>query len=166
MELITVKQYAQTQRVSYEAVRRQLKRYSNELRDHIIEQNRTRYLDAWAVEFLTKRRRESPIILMNTDQAEENKRLKDEIESLRSKLMTAQNELLQEKDKIIELQYEVKKNIEAQTLYTALLEDTKAKEERLTDALKEVEDLRKERDAAQAEAASYTKTFLGFYRKK
>lgn len=165
VELMTLKQYAEKQKISYEAVRKQVIRYSEELSEHIVKQNRTQYLDEWAVDFLTERRRESPIILMNMDQSEENERLKEEVESLRVKLMTAQNELLKEKDRIIELQDEAKKTIEDRARYTALLEDNKAKEEKLKEAESQIEDLRRERDEAQAEAKSFTRSLFGFYRK-
>ena len=196
MELVTLKQYAEEHKISYEAVRKQVIRYAEELSDHIIKQDRTQYLDPWAVKFLTERRRESPIVLMNMDQSEENERLKEEVESLRVKLMTAQNELLKEKDRIISLQDEAKKTLEDRARYTALLEESKAKDEKLkemtgqvgdlsrqieekdgqirtiqteTDDLRrQVEEDRKkiERDEAQNEAQSFTRSIFGFYRKR
>ena len=104
--------------------------------------------------------------MVTVDQEEEIKRLQEDNEALKAKLLAAQAELLKEKDRVIAIQAEVAKVIEDRAKYTALLEDSKAKEERLTDALKEVEDLRRERDAAQAEAQSFTKSILGFYRKR
>ena len=138
---MTLKQYADDQGISYEAVRKQVIRYAEELSDHIITQDRKKYLDQYAVKFLTERRRESPIILMNMDHNEENQRLKEEIESLRVKLMTAQNELLKEKDRIISLQDEAKKTLEDRARYTALLEESKAKDEKLKEMTGQVGDL-------------------------
>ena len=138
---MTLKQYADDQGISYEAVRKQVIRYAEELSDHIITQDRKKYLDQYAIKFLTERRRESPIILMNMDQNEENQRLKEEIESLRVKLMTAQNELLKEKDRIISLQDEAKKTLEDRARYTALLEESKAKDEKLKEMTGQVGDL-------------------------
>ena len=187
MELVTLKKYAEDQGISYEAVRKQVIRYAEELSGHIIKQDRTQYLDPWAVEFLTNRRRESPIVMMNMDQSEENERLKEQVEILKSQLMTAQNELLKAKDRIIDLQDEAQKTIEDRAKYTALLEDSKAKDEKLKEAgdqietlrkekeedqrkieeiRKEADDLRKERDEAQTEAQSFTRSIFGFYRKK
>lgn len=115
--------------------------------------------------------------------------------------MTAQSELLKEKDRIIELQDEAKKTFEERARYTALLEADRAKEKKLREAedqirtiqtereadqltietiQKEADDLRKkseedqktieelqrERDEAQTEVQSFTRSFLGFYRKK
>lgn len=198
--LMTIKQFAESQNVTYEAVRKQIVSYGEDLKDHIIRNGRTQYLDEWAVEFLTKRRKENPVILLSQEKDETIEFLKSQVETLRVQLMTAQNELLKEKDRIIELQDEVKKNLEAHVRYTALLEDNKAKEEKLkeaesqiteikresdglsheietireeTDKLRKkseddqrmIERLQKERDEAQTEAQSFTRSFLGFYRK-
>ena len=194
MELVTLKQYAEDQKISYEAVRKQVVRYAEELSDHVIKKDRTQYLDEVAVKFLTEKRRESPIVLVNMDQSEENQRLKEQLEMLKAQLMTAQNELLKEKDRVIELQDEAKKTIEDRAKYTALLEDNKAKDEKIgnlsrqivekdgqiesiqkeADSLrkqseedkKTIEDLSRERDEAQTEAQSFTRSIFGFYRKK
>ena len=130
MELITIKQYAESQNVTYEAVRKQIVRYADDLKDHIARKGRTQYLDTWAVEFLTKRRRENPVILLSQDKDEAIETMKQEIESLKAQLMTAQNELLKSQDerlkaqdRIIELQEEAKKTLEDRARYSALLED-------------------------------------------
>ena len=78
MELVTIKQFADSQGISYEAVRKQVVRYSEELSGHVVRKNRTQYLDEVAVKFLQERRRESPIILQNMDQGEEISRLMTE----------------------------------------------------------------------------------------
>ena len=134
MELTTIKQYAESQNVTYEAVRKQIVRYKEELKDHIVRKDRTQYLDQWAIDFLTEKRRENPVILISQDKDEAIEAMKQQIEALRVQLMTAQNELLKEKDRIIELQDEAKKTIEDRAKYTALLEDNKAKEEKLKEA--------------------------------
>ena len=141
---MTIKQYAESQNVTYEAVRKQIVGYGEELKDHIVRKGRTQYLDEWAVEFLTKRRRENPIILLSQDKDEAIELLKSQVETLRVQLMTAQNELLKEKDRIIELQDEAKKTIEDRARYTALLEDNKAKEEKLKEVESQISEIRKE----------------------
>lgn len=187
MGLMTIKQFAESQNVTYEAVRKQIVSYGEELKEHIIRNGRTQYLDEWAVEFLTKRRRENPVILLSQDKDETIELLKSQIETLRVQLMTAQSELLKEKDRIIELQDEAKKTLEDRARYTALLEADRAKEEKLKEAedqirtiqteaddlrkkseedQKTIEELQRERDEAQTEVQSFTRSFLGFYRKK
>lgn len=156
MELVTLKQFAKDQSITYEAVRRQVKHHERELAGHIIKQNGVQYLDEEAVEFLKERRRKSPIILMNMDQSEEIKELKSQIDTLRVQLLTAQNELmksqderLKAQDRIIELQDEAQKTIEDRARYTALLEDNKAKEEKLTEAESRIRVLQKEHEEDQ-----------------
>lgn len=187
MELITIRQFARDQHISYEAVRKQVVRYADQLEKHIIRENRTQYLDKFAVEFLKERRRESPIVVVTQDQDGEIESLKAEvetakaeIEALKTKLMSAQTELLKEKDRVIELQETANKAIEDRTKYNLLLEESATKdqkiitqetiiadlEKRAEDLIKQTEDLQRERDEAQAEAGSFEKSFFGFYRKK
>ena len=179
MELVTIKQFADSQGITYEAVRRQVARYSEELSDHIIRQNRTQYLDEKAVEFLKERRRESPIVLQTIDQGEEIGRLQDQVESLKAQLVTAQNKLLEAQEKVISLQDEAQKALEDRARYTALLEDHEDQKRKLQetsdqlrrveadrdDAVQRAQDLQTERDEAVREAKSYIKSWFGFYRK-
>jgi hypothetical protein len=158
MELMTIKQYAQSQHISYEAIRKQVVAYKHDLQDHIIRKGRTQYLDEYAIEFLTKRRRESPVIVLEQSKDETIADLKDQIDALRVQLMAAQNELLREKDHIIELQEESRKSLEAQARYTALLEENESKDE-------QIKELTEQRDAAVKEAQSYQPSLFGFYRK-
>ena len=158
MELMTIKQYAQSQHISYEAVRKQVASYKHELQDHIIRKGRTQYLDEYAVEYLSKRRRESPVIVMEQSKDETIADLKEQIDALRDQLMAAQNELLREKDHIIELQEESRKSLEAQTRYAALLEDNESKTE-------QIRELTEQRDAAEKEARSYQPSWFGLYKK-
>lgn len=54
--MISIKDYAQSCGVSYEAIRKKLTQYREELDGHIMKQGRTQYLDDYAVEFLDKHR--------------------------------------------------------------------------------------------------------------
>lgn len=173
MDVRSIKQFAEEQNVSYEAVRKQIVKYSEELKDHIVRKNRTQYLDEWAVEFLKEKRRESPIVLMNMDQNEEIENLKAQVDLLKTKLLSAQ-------DQIISLQSESTKAIEAQVKYTVLLEDNKAKEEKLKEAEDQIRTIRTEADDLrkkseedlkkiedlQTEIQSFQKSIFGFYRKR
>lgn len=156
MELITIKQFAESQNVTYEAVRKQIVRYADDLKDHIARKGRTQYLDEWAVEFLTKRRRENPVILLGQDKDEAIESLTQQVESLRAQLMTAQNELLKSQDerlkaqdRIIELQEEAKKTLEDRAKYTALLEDNKAKEKKLQETESLLSEIQRAREDDQ-----------------
>ena len=59
--MITIRDYAKENNVSYEAIRKQIKRYEDELNGHIIKQNRTQFLDDIAVAILDQHRREKGI---------------------------------------------------------------------------------------------------------
>ena len=170
--MMTLRQYAEAQSITYEAVRKQVSRYTEELKDHIVKKNRVQYLDDWAIQFLTERRRERPIVQIGEELSAEVESLKAEVESLKTKLMTAQTELLKDKDRIIELQESANKAIEDRTKYNLLLEESAAKDQKLKekesiieDLEKKTDELQRERDEAQAEAGSYQKSFFGLYRK-
>lgn len=180
MDLMTLKQFAEDQGISYEAVRRAVKRHGDKLTGHIIENDGIRYLDEEAVKILKERRRESPIVVQTMDQGEEIRELTAQIESLRAQLMQAQNELLSSKDRIIALQDELKAGIEDRAKYQLLLTDHEEQRKKLEEAEadldqekemrqylqrkneeqgKQIEELRKEAD-------SYVKSLFGFYRKR
>ena len=187
MDLMTLKQFADEQGISYEAVRRAVKRHEDKLTGHVIENDGVRYLDEEAVRILKERRRESPIIVQTMDQGEEIRELRAQIESLRAQLMQAQNELLSSKDRIIALQYELKAGIEDKTKYQLLLTDHEEQRKKLREAEATIEekqaDLDSEKEMRQylqrqneeqgkqieelrKEADSYEKSWFGFYRKR
>ena len=84
--MITIKDYAKRNNVTYEAVRKQLARYQSDLEGHITKVNRTQYLDDEAVAFLDTKRLESPIILFEQGKDEEIEKLKQEREGLLIKI--------------------------------------------------------------------------------
>lgn len=93
--MITIKDYAKDKNISYEAVRKQVKRYKEELKDHISIQNRTQFLDDFAVDFLNERRNESPIIIQEQAKDEELERLREENKNLLIKMVSIEEELKQ-----------------------------------------------------------------------
>lgn len=102
--MISMKDYAEQKGISYEAVRRSVNRYKEELEGHIVVQNRTKFLDDEAVAFLDSKRQQSPIVIVNQDKNEELERLRNEKEALLIKIAELQDALLQEKDKVAVLQ--------------------------------------------------------------
>ena len=179
MEIMSIKQFADSQGITYEAVRKQVVRYAEELSDHVIRKGRTQFLDETAIEFLKERRRESPIVLQTIDQSEEISHLQAQLESLRSQLVSAQNKLLETQERVISLQDEAQKALEDKARYTALLEDHEDQKKKLQetvdelrrveadrdDAVQRAQDLQTERDEAVRESKSYYKSWFGFYRK-
>ena len=177
MELVTLKQFAEQKGISYEAVRRQVKRYAAELGHHVVTKDGVRYLDSEAVDLLSDRRRLSPIVTMVEDQSEvitdlQNKieGLKKQIEDLKARLLATQEQLnksreqivveqsarILDQQKIIQMQEDARIQIESHAESDAA---RRLAEERLEEQTKEVERLR-------AEVDSFERTLFGFYRKR
>lgn len=111
--MVSLKEYAKNKGVSYEAVRKQVNRYKDELKGHISKVNRTQYLDEEAVAFLDGKRAESPIIIMESGKDEEIQRLEMENKALLLKVAELQEALLKEKDQVKLLQNEKIELLEA-----------------------------------------------------
>lgn len=111
--MVSLKEYAKNKGVSYEAVRKQVNRYKDELKGHISKVNRTQYLDEEAVAFLDSKRAESPIIIMESGKDEEIQRMEMENKALLLKVAELQEALLKEKDQVKLLQNEKIELLEA-----------------------------------------------------
>lgn len=107
--MITLKDYAKEHNISYEAVRRSVNRYKEDLEGHIHIEGRTQYLDDEAIEFLDTKRQQNPVVIINQDKDEELERLRSEREALLIRIAELQDSLLKEKDKVAMLQ---ERNIE------------------------------------------------------
>ncbi len=104
--MISMKDYAASKGVSYEAVRKQVNRYKDELDGHIFKQGRTQYLDDEAIAFLDDKRKNNPVVVLNTNKDEEIERLERENKALLLKIAELQESLLISKDTISALQTE------------------------------------------------------------
>lgn len=111
--MISIKDYAKNKGVSYEAVRKQVNRYKDELAGHIHKQNRTQYLDDEAVAFLDSKRSENPIVIMEMSKDDEIQRLSNENKALLIKVAELQEALIKEKDEVKLLQKEKLELLEA-----------------------------------------------------
>lgn len=107
MEQITIKDYAESRKVSYETVSRQIRHYKKDLKGHINYQGRLILLDESAVAFLDQHRMKRNIVLAPTPQEIQNdfKRLQAELQEV----MADRDRL---KDQIIALQNEKTQLIE------------------------------------------------------
>lgn len=114
--MISIKDYAKSKMVSYEAIRKQITRYKEELEGHIIKVGRTQYLDDEAISFLDSKRAENPIIIFERNKDETIENLKNENHSLLLKIAELQNQLLTEKDNNRQLQEEKIKFLESCTV--------------------------------------------------
>ena len=107
--MISIKEYAKSHGVSYEAVRSQVARYMDReadgfrLADHISKVGRTQYIDDEGVAFLDERRSRSPIVVQQEERDETIERLRKRVDDLQARLIEAQDEyraLLQDKHEI------------------------------------------------------------------
>lgn len=104
--MISLKDYAKSKNISYEAVRKQVNRYKKELEMHISKVGRTQYLDDEAVEFFDLKRQKNPIFIMENSKDNEIQRLEIENKNLLMKIASLQDSLLDEKEHVKTLQYE------------------------------------------------------------
>nr|WP_314657787.1 hypothetical protein [uncultured Fusobacterium sp.] len=112
----TLKEYANENHITYEAVRQQVKRYEKELINHIKKIKRTKYLDEFAIEFLDKKRVDNPVIIMESSKDDEIKRLVGENKALLLKVASLQEQLILEKENVQLLQNEKIELLEAKTI--------------------------------------------------
>lgn len=102
MGVMSIKEYARARKISYEAARQQVKRYEKELQGHISKQNRTQYLDDYAVELLDEHRQQNPVVVINQDRDEEIERLRVENKALLQQIATLQDRLLTAQDSLLD----------------------------------------------------------------
>ena len=99
--MITIKDYAHSKGITYEAVRAQLHRYAKELDGLIVKQGRTQFLTDEAVAFLDAKRASNPVVIKDMALDEELERLRTEKENLLVRVAALQELLIIEKDKVI-----------------------------------------------------------------
>lgn len=91
--MISIKEYAKKNNVSYEAIRQQVKRYENELNGHIFKKNRTQFLDETAEKILDQHRKESPLVIINEERDDRIKQLEEENRNLLLKIAEQANKI-------------------------------------------------------------------------
>ena len=84
--MISIKDYAKQNHITYEAVRQQIKRFRDQLDDHIIQDGRTQYLDDIAVAFLDERRQKNPVVVYQQSKDEAIEKLRLELEGAYKKI--------------------------------------------------------------------------------
>ena len=143
--MITIKDYAKQKGVSYEAIRKQIKRYDAELEGHLIKQNRFLMLDDEAVQFLDGKRSENPVIVYEQNKDEELEQLRQENKMLLIQMHTVQDQLGKVQQKLIAEMSTTKLLTQEKVQYLEYKAQSEQKELQL-------QDLAKARDAAQARA--------------
>lgn len=99
--MISLKDYAAQKNISYEAVRKSVARYKDELEGHITVIDRTQYLDDEAVDFLDDKRKKNPVVIIQQDKDAEIDQLRQENEELKNKLLAAQEKIIAQSDRIL-----------------------------------------------------------------
>jgi hypothetical protein len=143
--MITIKDYAKQKGVSYEAIRKQIKRYENELEGHLVKQNRFLMLDDEAVQFLDSKRSENPVIVYEQNKDEELEQLRHENKVLLIQMNTVQDQLGKVQQKLIAEMNATKLLTQEKVQYLEYKAQSEQKEVQL-------KDLARARDAAQAKA--------------
>ncbi|WP_432641850.1 hypothetical protein [Acidaminococcus sp.] len=140
--MITIKDYAKQKGVSYEAIRKQIKRYEDELEGHLVKQNRFLMLDDEAVRFLDGKRSENPVIVYEQNKDEELEQLRHENKMLLIQMNTVQDQLGKVQQKLITEMNTTKLLTNEKVQYLEYKAQAEQKELQL-------QDLAKARDAAQ-----------------
>lgn len=143
--MITIKDYAKQKGVSYEAIRKQIKRYEEELEGHLVKQNRFLMLDDEAVQFLDSKRSENPVIVYEQNKDEELEQLRHENKVLLIQMNTVQDQLGKVQQKLIAEMNATKLLTQEKVQYLEYKAQSEQKEVQL-------KDLARVRDAAQAKA--------------
>lgn len=117
--MISLKDYAKQNNITYEAVRKQVARYKEQLDDHIIQDGRQQLLDDVAVAFLDERRKKNPVVVYQQSKDETIERLEQENRILMAKLATKSETV----EQLLQYKLEAEENKRA-------LEDAKTAQER------------------------------------
>lgn len=158
--MVSIKDYAASHGVSYEAVRRQITRYSGReiegfrLSEHITKVNRKQYLDDAAVDFLDARRAQNPVVVQQEQRDETIERLRTEVDRLQKRLIAAQDEyrvLLQDKHEIELREQKLLADKDGIASIKAAAQDA---EERAAQAVERERIAVDAKDAAEAETAA------------
>ena len=154
--MISIRDLAKQTGVTYEAVRQQVKRYSNELEGHIHIEGRTQFLDDFAVELLESKRQASPVVVYEANKDEEISRLQAENKALLLRLTEKQEKIEQLQERLLEAASTPALLTAAQTELATI--KSKAEEQaqelqqvraELAEKAQELEDLRGQQAAAQ-----------------
>lgn len=95
MKVISLGDYAKDKNISYEAVRKQVVRYKDDLGSHIIVDGRQQFLDEDAVAFLDSKRQKNPVAIIQQNKDDQIKELEEQVKQLLIKT-AAQAELISE----------------------------------------------------------------------
>lgn len=99
MPTVNLKEYADTRKISYDAVRKQIQRYRDLLGENIIKQGKNLLLNEKAVEILDSKQKKTVKVLEPSQIIEQ---LREENSALKNKIIGLQDELLVLEKKLID----------------------------------------------------------------
>jgi DNA-binding transcriptional MerR regulator len=105
IDLTTIKEYAQTHGVSYEAIRRQVSKHQDELAPHIVREGRTQFLTDDGVAVLDRIRANNPVIVMQQDETERVQALELERQQLQERVIQLQEQVISLQSQMQELEH-------------------------------------------------------------
>lgn len=142
MNVVTLRDYAKQNNISYEAVRKQVVRYKDELEGHLIRDGRQQFLDEDAVAFLDAKRLKNPVAIIQMDKDETIEELKAQLDVAKNKIIDLQEQFGKLKDEkhVLELENAKIALLEAENgKKDKILEETKESLENVSDELTEAE---------------------------
>ncbi len=129
MNVVTLRDYARQNNISYEAVRKQVVRYKKDLDGHLIRDGRQQFLDEEAVAFLDAKRQKNPVAIIQMDKDEAIEELKAQLDMAKNKII----ELQEQRDKL----KDEKHTLELENAKIALLEAENGKKDEMLEETKE-----------------------------
>lgn len=102
--MVSIKDYAKEHHISYEAVRKQVKRYEKELGEHIVKNGKTQYLDEEAEAFLNEKRQNNPVVIYEHDKDFQIEQLQNENNNLKTLVAELQNQIIEKDNMVIKTQ--------------------------------------------------------------
>ena len=108
--MLSIKEYAQRCGKSEQAVYKQIKSQKNRdrLKGHIVRREGKQWLDEEAVRILDESRIQSPVIVVEDNQADRIRELEAEQEQYKAKILELQEAIIKNQNQIIQLQMDQK----------------------------------------------------------
>ena len=178
--MITIQELAREQNVTYEAIRKSVARYKDELEGHTVKKNRKIYLDDEGADFLRSKRRESPLVIIDQNEKDELRAAREEADMLRAALLESQQKVIQLQERLLSARDAEVKALEDRSKYEryiAVHEETEAKlhtveeelastQQELTTTKEQLKVIEQEATDAKAELEGFKPTWFGLYRKR
>lgn len=152
--MISIKDYAKSHGISYEAVRQQVSRYCGReiegfrLSEHITKVDRTQYIDEEGVAFLDTRRTKNPVVIQQEERDETIERLRAQVGELQAHLIAEQDRYI----KLIDEKHAIEMREQAMIADKQMIAGIKEEAARAVARAEEAEKAQKRAEAEVAKA--------------